>query len=457
MPRVLIETHGCTLNQSDSDIMETVLRNSGADVSRGEYANDTDDMYDYVIMNTCTVKKQTEQRITGRLQRFSGLGRRLIVTGCMASANSDVIRKSAPGASILSPANIMKVSEVINSDSRQERLQYSRIPKPGLIGPSGSVIARIPISEGCLSSCSFCETRFARGPLNSFDGKVILRAIQMSANAGAREIELTSQDVGAYGADSKTSIAELAMNASAIEGNFLMRIGMLNPEHLHRYFDDLIRAFNEPGSKLFRFLHLPVQSGNDRVLRDMKRRHTSGEFRSYVHELREKVRGISIATDVIVGYPTETESDYLETLNLLLELKPTITNISKFSKRPHAPASGLRQLPANEVKRRSTEMSRMVRAMQQKEYSGLAGRKMHVLVTESSGSTASGRDISYRPIGIINPEAVAPGDVVTVEATGGSYACITAKAIHKMPFASFADSANLNTLPAILQANNAGV
>ena len=451
MPKVLIETHGCTLNQSDSDIMEAVLKSNNVQVFRGEYSSLLEKNYDYVVINTCTVKKQTEQRIIDRLQRFSGLGSRLIVTGCMASANTDLIKKAAPGASIMNTTNITKIYEVISSNARGEHLNYSRTQKPGFITPKESIIARIPISEGCLSSCSFCETKFARGALNSFDEKIILKAIQMSVNAGAREIEITSQDVGAYGADTKTDIAELAAHASELDGNFMMRIGMLNPEHLHKYIDSLICAFNGAGSKLFRFMHLPVQSGSNKILKDMKRRYSIEEYLSYVHELRNKVRGISIVTDVIVGYPSETLGDYRETLNLLLDMKPTITNISKFSKRPHAPAALLRQVPFDTVKKRSTEMSRKVREMQKEEYAKIVGHSVSVLVTERSGNSISGRDISYRPVGIINAGYINPGDTIEASVSGSSYACIIANAGKRIQFSDFSSSASLNTLPAILQ------
>ncbi len=434
MIKVLIETHGCTLNQSDSEIMAAVLKGNGVEVEHGAYSAAKAGKYDYVIINTCTVKKQTEQRITDRLQRFKSMGKRLVVTGCMASANSEMVARVAPKASIIGASNITKIHDVILSDSRQEYLGYARVQKPAFLNATGSVIARIPISEGCLSSCTFCETKFARGPLNSFDESTILKAISMAATAGSKEIELTSQDVGAYGADKKTNIAALASGASRIEGNFLMRIGMLNPEHLHKYIDDLILAFNEPGSKLFRFVHLPVQSGSNKVLKDMERRYTVEEFSHYFNELRQKVKGISIATDVIVGYPTESATDYDETAAMLNYLKPTITNISKFSRRPHARASALVQINANEVKRRSTELSRTVRSMQHMEYAKEMGNRINVMITEKSGSMTSGRDAYYRPVGVMNAEGMALGETVEAEVTGSSYACIVAKAVRKVPF-----------------------
>ena len=458
MTRVLIETHGCTLNQSDSDIIGAVLKSNGVEVEYGKYKSAMSDKYDYLVMNTCTVKKQTEQRITDRLQRFSGLGKRLIVAGCLASANPDIVRTAAPDASILSTSKISSINELISSDSRQELLGYSKVQKPALLRPVRSTIARIPISEGCLSACTFCETKFARGPISSFEEKTILKAISMCAASGSKEIELTSQDTGAYGADTKTDISELVSKASEIKGDFMMRIGMLNPEHLHKYIDNLIRVFNEPGSKLFRFLHLPVQSGSNSVLMDMKRRYTIEEYALLVKELRRRVSGISIATDVIVGYPAETEEAYAETRSMIADLKPTITNISKFSRRPHASASKLRQLHNDVIKRRSTELSRMVRLLQQQEYAKHVGSSLPVLVTERAGTTASGRDANYRPVGLISAAGINTGDVVEAKLLRSSYACLVAEATRTLPFDSMLSGSmmQLHLQKAVSQTQPAG-
>jgi len=313
--RIAIETYGCTLNQADSDIMESELTAAGYSVETIAHNANTD--ADFILVNTCTVKTPTEQKIIERLKALRNYKGRLIVAGCMASANIDEIERVVPEASIITTSNVGSIADAlkeIESTGRSVYSSYSRVDKLSY-GIGNSTIARIPISEGCLSSCTFCETRFARGPLNSFSEKLILKAIELGVARGAKEIELTSQDTGAYGRDRGTDIAELLSKAAEIEGRFMIRVGMLNPEHLGRYIDRLIEAYKS--EKVYKFIHIPVQSGSDDVLKEMMRRYSVDDFISYVNELRSKIPGISIATDIIVGYPTESDSDFEETMELI--------------------------------------------------------------------------------------------------------------------------------------------
>ena len=420
MAKIFLETYGCTLNQSDSDIMESLLKNAGHTIERGIISQSSISEYDHIIINTCTVKKPTEQKILNKLEKLSKTNNNFIITGCLASASPELIKKAIPNAKLLKTNEVVKILEVIDPITYVQKSGE----KPNFLNNNNNIIARIPISEGCLSSCSFCETKFARGPLKSFSEDVILRAIKNSVINNAKEIELTSQDVGAYGADKKTNIAELISHATNIDGEFMMRIGMLNPEHLHKYFDDLILSYKSP--KIFKFIHLPIQSGSDKVLKNMKRRYKIEDINNYIKELRKKIKGISIMTDIIVGYPSESYYDFTCTKEFILNIKPNITNISKFWQRPHTPASKMKQLTSNEIKERSTKLSRLVRAMQAKEYKKSKGSIIEVLVTESNKGFFSGRDIYYRPIAISSKNLFI-GQKIKVKVYDSSYACILAK------------------------------
>ncbi len=446
MSNILIETYGCTLNQADSDIIESLLTGNGFKVSRGTYSPKTGAEYDFVILNTCTVKRATEQRITGRLKSMRSIGGRLVVTGCMAGANGDIITREAPEASIIKPSGIVGITEVLKKIAQNGRVEYDgtgREDKAAYLVPGGSTISRIPISEGCLSSCGFCETRHARGPLNSFSERLILKAVEASVRAGAREIQITSQDIGAYGADRKTDISELVSQAADIPGEFMIRIGMLNPEHLHKYLDGLIGVYSS--SKVYKFMHLPVQSGSNRILSAMNRRYTVEEFSSHLAELRRKVSGISIETDLIVGYPSETEKEFEETVGMVESLRPTITNISKFGARPHAPASKMRQLDGKVTKLRSIRLSRIVKRMQYLEFSKAVGSKLDVLLTEANGDSVTGRTGSYIAVAVngIGKEYI--GRRVKVEITKNSYACL----IGTLPDAQSRPAANAIAVPTL--------
>lgn len=423
--RILIESYGCTLNQADSETMAKLLADAGYAVDFGRYDASDGSAYDAVIVNTCTVKKPTEQRMLDRLSRMSALGSRLLVAGCMASANRNLIESSAPNASILTTSNVQNVAsamETMLSGGRATFDAYSRTDKAAYINGSGSVISRIPISEGCLSNCTFCETKFARGPLNSFSEELLLKAIELNVKKGSREIELTSQDTGAYGADSHTNIANLVSRASQIEGSFRIRVGMLNPEHLHRFFDDLIDAMKS--EKVYKFLHIPVQSGSDAVLKEMKRRYTVDEFMRFAIEARKKI-GASIATDIIVGYPTEGDEEFEETLSLLSELRPDVVNVSKFGTRPHTEASKLKQLPNSTIKERSIKTARLSRSIQFENRNSLVGSSRLVLVTERSSKSLLGRDDSYREVAVLGNAEL--GSFVNVKITGNSMGCLLGK------------------------------
>ncbi len=425
MSKILIETYGCTLNQADSGIMKTLLTLQGHEVTEGKYDSRKQD-YDCVIVNTCTVKTPTEQKILHRLKEAKEKGNKLIVTGCMASANKDIIFKTVPNASLLSTSNVSSIAYAVSEIEKGRQVildKYNSTDKMLFYGMGGAAgtIAKIPISEGCLSSCSFCETKYARGPLNSFSEELIIKAVQTCVNRGAKEIELTSQDTGAYGRDKKTNIAELVSKISGIEGDFKVRIGMLNPEHLNKYFDQLLDTYKS--EKIYKFIHLPVQSGSNRVLRDMKRNYTIEEFEGYVKEIKEKVKGIGIETDVIVGYPTESSEDFEQSNDMLERIKPMVTNISKFGSRPHAVASKLKQIGNLEMKKRSTEMARKVRAMQKTEREKLIGSVQKALITENNGTSLLGRNAGYMAIAV-NGSHAKIGSYIDVKITGATSACV---------------------------------
>jgi len=417
MAKVVIETYGCTLNQADSMIMGHILKENGYEVEYGKYEGNAD----YLIVNTCTVKSPTENKIIYRLSKLKGLGKKLIVAGCLASADTQKVMNIVPDASIITTSNVNKIADVLKFIESGKNViidSYNRIDKLQYGLENSSVIARIPISEGCLSNCSFCETKFARGPLNSFSEELILRAVKNAVEQGSKEIELTSQDIGAYGADRKTNIAELLKKVVEIEGSFKVRVGMLNPEHLHKYFDELLEAYRS--EKVYKFFHLPVQSGSNKILGDMNRRYTVEDFVSYVGEIRKKLNA-SIATDIIVGYPTESDDDFEKSVELIKEIKPEVVNISKFGARPHAPASRLEQLSDKTIKDRSIILSRIVRELEFNERNKHIGERREVLITEKNRKSYTGRDNTYNEIAVLGQ--VSLGESVEVEITGNSAAC----------------------------------
>ncbi len=393
--KVYVKTYGCTLNQADSDIIKTLLKDNNISVSDDEMDSDA------VIVNTCTVKTATEQKIINKLEKLQKNGKKIIVTGCMASANPDLIYKYIPAASIVTAPNISNLPTALENVAEGKRVlydRYSAVDRMAYFKPGSSIISRIPINDGCLSNCSFCETKRARGPLNSFSSDLIIKAISYSLQKGAKEIELTSQDVGAYGADKKSSIAELLSKIKElnIDKDYYIRIGMLNPEHALKHIEAFIEALND--THFYKFIHLPVQSGSDPVLKAMNRDYNISQFYEVVDRLRANVKNLMLETDIIVGYPTENEKDFEDTLDMIKEVKPGVSNLSKFAKRPHARASKLKQLPEEEIKRRSVEATRLIRSVQNSINKKFIGTLQDVMLTERTGISVNGRNSSYKQV-----------------------------------------------------------
>jgi MiaB/RimO family radical SAM methylthiotransferase len=183
---------------------------------------------------------------------------------------------------------------------------------------------------------------------------------------------------------------------SAIDGDFKIRVGMLNPEHLGRYLDGLINAMQS--DRFYKFIHLPVQSGSNRVLQAMKRMYTIEQFDEYAARLRDGVPGITIETDIIVGYPTETWQDFGETLDFVERTKPNVVNMCRFWARPHAPASKLPRLPDSVITERSSALARVVRRTQQRLNDTFVGKELNVLVTEEEERSFNARADNYKKV-----------------------------------------------------------
>ncbi len=393
--RAYIKTYGCSLNQADSEIAKSVLGCAG--IGAAESIDDSD----IVIINSCTVKSATAQKILYELDNFRKAGRKTIVTGCMAGANRDLIEKHFPEAGIVTTQNIDMLPDAVKGmvigkkqviDGRRKLDRATLFPRSGT-----GTIAKVPISDGCLSACTFCETKHARGPLNSFPEGSILNAVRYSIASGASEIDLSSQDCAAYGRDMGSNITGLMERIEATEGDFKVRVGMMNPEHMGDYLDDML-SIMERSNKFYRFVHVPIESGSDRVLKDMKRRYSVSDVESMIGRIRARLRDVTVETDIIVGFPTETEGDFDDTAEFIERAKPDVTNISRFGARPHAPASKMQQLSRETVNRRSNDLSRIVRKVQREINETHIGKTHDTLITETTESSHNGRNMAYKQI-----------------------------------------------------------
>ena len=392
-----IKTYGCTLNQADTGLIEAILKKNNVSIAQSISDADT------VIINTCTVKKATEQKILAFIDRLENenTGKKIIITGCMASANKDIIRKHSKNSFIMPINNIEAIAEAAKTSqyikNTSQEILFTRKDKERLeyFEPYKSAIAKIPIAEGCLSACNFCETRFARGSLKSFSEKLILNAVKKRIDFGAKEIQLTAQDLGCYGFDKKTNIVELLKKIKSIEGDFMVRLGMMNPEYLDRFASNLMDIINY--DKFYKFLHVPIQSGSNKILQEMGRHYKIEDIIQHIRNIRKNIPEISIETDIIVGYPTETEEDFERTLDAIKMIEPNAMNISKFAVRPHAKKWKIKVNPEI-VNERSRELSKIMRFYMYKDNKKYTNKIIDAIITEKTKTSINGRNKSYKQI-----------------------------------------------------------
>lgn len=420
MTKAYIETYGCTFNQGDSQLMKGALSESGFSLVASPKEADI------IILNTCTVKSSTEQKILYRIRELSTRfpKKRMIIAGCMVETNGNELLKAAPRASWVGPLQIGSIGKACGRVMKGEVVRL--VGKSGLVKAGAlkvrdnAAIAIVQICEGCLGACSFCATRFARGTLFSYPPECVIGEIRDAVKNGAKEIQLTAQDTGAYGKDIGKNLPYLLRKIDGIEGRFFVRLGMINPEHARGMKNELIKCFES--KKMYKFLHIPIQSGNDEVLRNMRRRSSVSQFKSIVKAFRKRFPDMAIATDIIVGFPGESESAFEDTMALIEEIRPDVVNVSRFTPRGGTEAKRMKQLPSRVIKDRSERMSALCRRIAKEKNEKRVGSRCEVLVTEKQ-KTLTGRDENYRQVALVKGNAKI-GEFVRARITGTGGGCL---------------------------------
>ncbi|MBI4173999.1 MAG: tRNA (N(6)-L-threonylcarbamoyladenosine(37)-C(2))-methylthiotransferase [Candidatus Aenigmarchaeota archaeon] len=394
MPKAYLETYGCSANLADTEMMKGLLQRKGFELVR------TPEQADISIVNTCAVKDATEKRMVQRIKTLSA--KPLIVAGCLPEARRGLAERLAPNASVLGPDAIGSIGEMASSAISGRRIEdFSRQNKVLLPKVRANpTIDIIEISSGCLSSCTFCATKLARKDILSYRPAAIRQAVQLAVADGCKEIWLTSQDASAYGADIGTDIASLLESVCAVDGDFMVRLGMMNPLHFlkGKRLSELLETYRN--AKVFKFLHLCVQSGSDTVLADMQRGYAVSDFKRIVAAFRAEMPEITVWTDIIVGFPTETYTDFAQTMELLEEVKPDMANVSKYSARPGTKASVMAQLPVDAKQERSRRLSELVGKISLEKNVQWKGWKGTVLVDEYDKRLGvwTGRNYAYKKV-----------------------------------------------------------
>jgi threonylcarbamoyladenosine tRNA methylthiotransferase CDKAL1 len=384
--KVAILTFGCTFNQGDSRLLERVLSGLGCTM-----VSSPDDA-DAVVVNTCTVVGATERKMLRTLRSFRE--RPLYVTGCMARVQREKI------LSVCNPVFLSSPSLAGACRKSSTALRHE--------------VGIVQLGTGCPGSCTYCITRLARGPLKSYPGNVIMEEIRAAVRSGTAEVRLTAQDCSAWGQDTGESLPALLNRIGEIPGTFRVRLGMMNPATILPMLDPLTESFGN--RNLFRFAHIPVQSGSDRILRRMGRKYTADDMIGIVRAFRRRNPDITLATDIIVGFPGEEEEDVQATIDLLMRMLPSKINITRYSPRPGTPAAALKA-PVDRVKKdRSRLIQRHAEEICRQLNRPLIGSIHQVLVTERiKQGTVLARNDTYT--GIVLNQDLPVGSELTARIT----------------------------------------
>jgi MiaB-like tRNA modifying enzyme len=409
--KVYIESYGCAANDADTNLMRNMI------LSKHEIVGDPWKA-DAIIINTCTVRGETERKIIKRIRELEDIrrkiGGKLIVAGCMAKAQPALVLNAAPEASLISPQRVSEILEVLESNVREIRITgYGAKSLEGAV--KGGLTVTIPIAEGCLGNCSYCIVKLARGGLKSYSIEEVKRVVRKAVEEGAREIRLTAQDTAAYGMDIGTNLAKLLREILEIPGGYIIRIGMMTPNNALKIIDDLMEIYED--ERIYKFMHIPLQSGDDEILKLMNRRYSVNDYKTIVRKFRSKYPMGFITTDIISGFPMESEEAHKRTIRVIEETKPDKVNVAKYSPRPHTKAAALPQLPESIRSERCREVVEVSRRISLERNMMHVGRIEDALVLKVDGETAKARMKNYRLVKI-NGCGEILGRMVKVKITG---------------------------------------
>jgi MiaB-like tRNA modifying enzyme len=399
MKKIYIETFGCSFNQADSQIMKGLLSKNGFSIVNNPC------IADVLIINTCYVKVPTQERVAYRIKNLQRKfpDKKLIIAGCMTEIDPKRLENIASKNNWIGPHKIKNVIEVVNDTLKGKKIR--------LVGGSRDIKVTLPkikdnplidivqICEGCSGCCGYCCTRFARGKLFSYPVNLIVDEIKQALKNGCKEFWITAQDTSDYRFND-FRLPDLLNELTKIEGKFFIRVGMMNPMNVKNIVKELIESYKS--EKIFKFLHLPVQSGSNRILKSMNRGYKVKDFKNIIKKFRDEFSFLTLSTDVIVGFPGENEEDFQKTIELIKEIKPDIVNISKFGARPRTKAENMKQISREIINERTKKINEVVERVKIKNSAKWLNWEGEVLIDEIGKKGGMiGRNFAYKPI-IIN-------------------------------------------------------
>ncbi|MDP3026371.1 MAG: tRNA (N(6)-L-threonylcarbamoyladenosine(37)-C(2))-methylthiotransferase [Nanoarchaeota archaeon] len=399
---VYIETYGCSANQNNSEILAGILKQAGYEITNNEK------IAGIVILNTCVVKSKTESKIRRRIQDLAKDSKRklIIIAGCMPETDAKEIKKLNEKAIFLGTHHFSEIPKLIRKHkennlgwSEQNKfLDYQAEEKINLPKISNNKLISITqISEGCSGHCSFCKARLAKGKLFSYDMNNIIKSIENDLKSGAKEIWLTSQDNANYNLDKGSQkLPELLQKILALKHNFKLRLGMMDPNNVFPILEELIKIYRNP--KMYKFLHIPIQSASNKVLKEMNRLYEIEDAENIIERFRKEIPDITISTDIIVGYPTETQEGHEKNLAFIKKYKPDVFNLSKMSIHRGTSASEFKPINPLIMGKRASELMEAHRQTALENKKKFLGKTINVFVNMKKQGFYEARDENYNII-----------------------------------------------------------
>ena len=370
-----------------------------------DYAASRTEKLDAFYLNVCTVKGNAGAMKLLRKVASTYPSVPVYITGCAPKDFREEALRAAPHVQFTSLKELEASTQSPSTLSSSNEVRGTIISRNRNILRESPFVGIVNIEEGCLDACAFCSTHLVKGRLHSFAPNTIVDQVQTLVDDGCLEIQLTGQDCACYGFDIGTNLAELTQRIlTHVNGNYRIRLGMGNPRHVLGYQEALLDCFTD--DHIYKFIHIPVQSGSEHVLKAMNRRHTARDYATLAHAFTERFDNFTLSTDLIVGYPSETAADFNDTLELLKETRPTVCNITRFVARPGTVAARLEAsaaaIPDSIKHERSAILAETFQQIALENNRKWIGNEC-IVVTEKPGyrsGTTIARNEAYRPVAL---------------------------------------------------------
>ena len=411
MTNVYIKSNGCSANLVAAQSMAGLLTEAGFKIV-DEIESDVN------ILNICALNGNSAPLDEIRRVSSQYPGRKLVVTGCITRDLIRPIRDINETASLINTHNIYRIVEAVEESLQgnilealaQEHIKDS-LPKI----KTNRIAGIIPIANGCAERCSYCSPKLVKGNIFSYPEDYVINEVKNAVSYGCKEIWLTSQDNGAYGLDNNEYKLPVLLNAvlEKAPGNYKIRLGMLSPSHALAMIDELIAVYKD--ERMFKFVHIPAESGNNEILGKMGHKYTVHDYKQVAEKFRRYIPDITIASDMVVGFPGETELQFQDSLHLIQDVKFDVLDIARYSSRHDAAAAKMEgQVPVNVRNERSREMTELFERIALQKNRNWIGWEGSIIIGEKGkDNTMSGRNYACKPV--IIPGNYALGDEVHVK------------------------------------------